>query len=222
MKTAASRVPWRAAGPVAGRRVGAQGPGCSGPESCTLRGVPGHGVRDPSPAPGRSPPPGTVKGPMQPPPTLPCSAAHGPAPQRHQPRPAQAPAVRHAIPGRAAQLVLSTTPLCLAGRDLRGERRDRGSRRLHGADACGQAAQQVDETLTVPQMTFSDVLSMAGQAAGLSVSSIPCPPGESALVTAGRRVCGYRRRGSGAALRPGLGGGLSATLCPQKRPEVRG
>lgn len=47
-------------------------------------------------------------------------------------------------------------------------------------DACGQAARQVDETLTVPQMTFSDVLSMAGQAAGLSVSSIPCPRGESA------------------------------------------
>ena len=43
---------------------------------------------------------------------------------------------------------------------------------------CGRAARQVDETLSVPRMTFSDVLIVAGQAGGRSVSSVPSPQGE--------------------------------------------
>lgn len=121
-KTAASRVPWAGGRPCGWPEGGGTGPWLSVSESCTLRGGPAT-ARTPSPAPGRSRPQARLRAPMQPPDTPPpVLPAHGPAPQRHQPRPAQAPAVRHAIPERAAQLgPQHNVPLVWQDALLRGE-----------------------------------------------------------------------------------------------------
>lgn len=154
---------------------------------------------------------------MGPPRPPPCSAGPRSCSGRHQPRPAQPPPSATPFPREQLSSALSTTSLGLAGRTPERERRDRGSRRSMALDACGQAAQQVDETLTVPQMTFSDVLSIRSGCRPPPCPPSPVPRGSRHQVTAGRRVCGHRRRGSGQLYDLGLGWRfLSAILCPQK------
>lgn len=87
---------------------------------------------------------------------------------------------------------------------------------------CGRAAQQVDETLRVPRTTFSDVSVAAGQAGGLSVSSVPCPRGEPALSRI--RQAGLRPSQEGVGSSFTMASGLSQSRhrgAPSQHPPDR-